>query len=121
MAKATGFTCDNPECGKFLVGDSLPAGWLVLAVALEKGIGGQDRMELCSNFCLAQLAVARTEAEGKPLTTAATPRRVYKSPEARQRAIDNGRRTSHKVHHLGKGVVVEGCKFCEEATTPVTV
>ena len=119
MAKATGFTCDNPECGKFLVGDSLPAGWLVLAVALEKGIGGQDRMELCSNFCLAQLAVARTEAEGRPLKgTKPSGRRLYKSEEARLRAQENGRRTTHKVHHADKGVLVEGCTYCEESTVP---
>ncbi len=118
MAKANGYTCDNPECNKFEVGDVLPPGWVVLQVFVEKGVPGQDRMELCSNYCLAKIAVARTEADGRPIGGVKRGKRIYKSEESKLRAQENGRRTNHMRYHLQKGVLVEDCTFCQEITAP---
>lgn len=121
MAKATGFTCDHRPCSKFMVGEALPDGWLVLRVNVNEGAGSavsRTTFELCSNFCLAELAIARADADGTPVSKKSLPR--WRSPESLAAAQRNGRRTGHKRSHVDKGVLDPDCEFCQELTAPAT-
>lgn len=122
MGKSVGYTCDRAECGKFEARqhNTPPPGWIQLSVNIERpSAEDNNRMDLCSNYCLALIAAERAEEDGTPITKGrrvSTEKREYKSPESLENAKRNGRRTSHKLHHLQKGVVVPECEFCQEIT-----
>lgn len=68
MAKAAGFTCDRPSCNTFAVADSsdsakaVPEGWHIIFLGGDSR--QEHRKEVCSDFCMAMLAIERFEREG---------------------------------------------------------
>lgn len=75
MAKAAGFTCDRPGCNLFAVADTsenakaVPDGWHILF--LNGDSKHESRKELCSDFCVAMLAIERFEVNGATFRRAA--------------------------------------------------
>lgn len=115
--KATGYTCDWKECGKFIVGDTIPTGWITLRVQLPAVEKGNGMLELCSNKCLALLSLARAEADGVSFKKIRRPA-PQRTDEQKEAARLNALRTTHLVHHERKGVVSDSCEFCEPAAVP---
>lgn len=80
MTEAKGYICDRPECKKFEVSSALPPGWITLTIAVAvpkpqrsfgddlvtKPAGNGNHFDLCSNACLAALALERAKAAGEP-------------------------------------------------------
>jgi hypothetical protein len=124
--KQSGFTCDNPTCGTFMVAETLPTGWLVLRVQTTDTQAARDNtFEVCSNRCLAELAIERHEAETdsrfsrrNPSTRGSTgPHRL--TPEGRASMQRNGRRSHHVRQHVRTNQPDESCEFCmEDLTAP---
>lgn len=79
--KTQGFKCD--ECERFITGDTIPVGWIVIKPVLLPGINGeQNSMDVCSNLCLANLAVERAAADGTPFKV----KRNFSDPSGKQAA-----------------------------------
>ena len=114
MGKAMGFQCDYKKCNKFEVADILPTGWMTLRMQLDSG--KNDTLEVCSNHCLARLAVERAEADGNPIRKNLTARYSEDGLAAMRR---NGRRTSHLNNHVRRSVLDAECEFCQEITAPL--
>lgn len=106
MAKATGYTCDR--CSKFIVGEALPKGWLVLRVDVDPKLGGGNGaagFELCSNLCLAELAIERAEADGTPVRKSKAKTGQRYTEAGLEAARRNGRHSAHLRGHVSKAIV----------------
>lgn len=100
MAQAAGFTCD--VCGGFQVADKnsssieRPVGWLSVNPKTDRG--DLEHLDVCSNYCLAELGKLRWECEsqndGKTFKFVGEKARATRTitPEAREKMRENGRK-----------------------------
>jgi hypothetical protein len=120
LSKRTGYTCDNPTCGTFVVSDSLPPGWVSLQVNTDDP---QDPTELCSAQCLAALALERVDADGARVKgwgrvrcgKATTPYTVTEEGSAAKAAA--ARLSNHNRWHRDRGQANSDCVHCQEEMT----
>jgi len=112
MASVAGITCD--QCGTFATAppqQPLPPRWLQLVI--HGSPRGKETFDLCSSKCVRDLGRARMEAERE----LAAPPSKRKSPAYVGRGAHLPE-LNHRRHHTLKGVVKDGCEFCEAATMP---
>lgn len=134
MAKATGFTCDVPDCEVFATGTGeMPDGWMTLVISVvvpreasfTEGTSGVDRklstMHICSNKCLGRLAKLRstTDAPEKDKEGGSGRGNYKRSPENREMlARSNYKRWHRAGKHVNEPMV--GCPDCEAETMAET-
>lgn len=118
MAQVSGYSCDRPGCTTLELGAAgPPEGWLKLTVeakvltetSFARGESAKNRHEtlhLCSNVCLALLAVERANVlEDKQWEL-----------KNKKGASSNQGRGAHVLQHVQKNRVNPDCKFCQEET-----
>ena len=104
MAEVKGYKCDRPGCDTFEVASGgRPGGWLSLTIRAsvprqaDPVQGGpnietkESHLDLCSNRCLAALAIERAQGTGEGLPTGVYVRAPRGESTSRKQRSDAGR------------------------------